>query len=639
MVTATSSAVSNQAISNHWSNQIIKCEHIRNSSSMFFRARQSQIAARHTIKSAIPITNPNAVKIAAELNGDVPSAPPTPGNADTSPKAAVAADHPSSTVAPIADTLRITSARPPENTWNSLDMGGVGLQNVPLKSSLFSYNFLTNLYLNHNSLSSLPGEITQLRHLEVLDLSCNKFASIPPELGMLTRLKELMLFDNQLTTIPPELGTLHQLSTLGVEGNPLDHQLAAIIQKEGTPYFIAYLRDSCPVPTPPPERSWIHLASAQERDLINNDPSTEVFAVLSYNILCARAATEKMYGYTPSWALSWEYRKELILTEIVNYDAEIVCLQEVDNGQYEDYFMKLLEPHGYDSFFHSKQRHQHRSDEARRNVDGCAVFYKKAKYTLVEGHTMEFAQLAMQRVDFKRSDDVFNRVCVKDHVAVALMLENKVTSTRLVVANAHLSWDPAFRDVKLVQTALLVEQVEKFANLFARYPPKPPGPGEPAPPTYTDGTQIPTIICGDFNSVPTSGVYEYLSTGSVAPNHEDWMSYRYGDYTKVSAGPKHRFSLKSAYADSEGSASAGQPLELVPMTNYVPSFKGVLSYLWYSTASLSVNAVLGEVDKAYLEKVVGFPNAHFPSDHICIISEFRVKPPRDSTPRQPPVFS
>jgi hypothetical protein len=39
-----------------------------------------------------------------------------------------------------------------------------------------------------------------------------------------------------------------------------------------------------------------------------------------------------------------------------------------------------------------------------------------------------------------------------------------------------------------------------------------------------------------------------------------------------------------------------------------------------------VNAVLGEVDKGYLEKVVGFPNAHFPSEYVFLVycSEYRL---------------
>jgi CCR4-NOT transcription complex subunit 6 len=269
----------------------------------------------------------------------------------------------------------------------------------------------------------------------------------------------------------------------------------------------------------------------------------------------------------------------------------------------------------------------------------------------VEKQLIEFSAVAMQRQDFKKTDDMFNRVLGKDHIAVVCLLESKETGTRFIIANAHIHWDPAYRDVKLVQVALLVEEIEKIANNFAKYPPRLPAPastengtflngaaGSPsspptvlpplprAPPVYADGSKIPLIVAGDFNSVPLSGVYEFLSNGTLASDHADFMSHMYGKYT--ADGLRHRLGLKSAYAGT------GE----LPLTNYTPSFQGVVDYVWYSTANVAVNAVLGEVDRGYLEKVVGFPNAHFPSDHVCIVSEFRVKPPRDNPPRPTPVF-
>jgi CCR4-NOT transcription complex subunit 6 len=222
----------------------------------------------------------------------------------------------------------------------------------------------------------------------------------------------------------------------------------------------------------------------------------------------------------------------------------------------------------------------------------------------------------MQRQDFKKTDDMFNRVLGKDNIAVICLMENRETGTRFIIANAHIHWDPAYRDVKLVQVALLVDEIEKIAHSFAKYPPRPPAPTDvensfdstPSrpPPVYTDGTKIPLIICGDFNSVPSSGVYEFMSTGTLPANHADFMSHTYGKYT--SEGLRHRLGLKSAYA------GAGE----LPLTNYTPSFQGVIDYVWYSTANLAVNAVLGEVDRGYLEKVVGFPNAHFPSEYVFL---------------------
>jgi len=258
-------------------------------------------------------------------------------------------------------------------------MGGVNIKTIPPSSPLFTFTFLINLYLNHNALSSVPPAIAKLRHLELLDLSGNNLSTVPPELGMLAHLKELYLFDNHIVTLPPELGGLHQLQTIGVEGNPIDASLKSIVQKEGTPALISYLRDSCPVPPPPPERLWKSLLSPQEREVLAADPSTETFSVLCYNILCEKYATERLYGYTPSWALSWDYRKELILTEIMNYDADFLCLQEVDIAQYEDYFVKHLQGQEYEGVFWPKSRYKTMSDTDRRQVDGCATFYKASK--------------------------------------------------------------------------------------------------------------------------------------------------------------------------------------------------------------------------------------------------------------------
>lgn len=222
----------------------------------------------------------------------------------------------------------------------------------------------------------------------------------------------------------------------------------------------------------------------------------------------------------------------------------------------------------------------------------------------------------MQRQDFKKTDDMFNRVLGKDHIGVICLLEDKVTGTRVVIANVHVHWDPAYSDVKLVQVALLVDEVEKSASRFAKYPPPPPKSATPGaeidpskperpPPHYTDGTKIPILICGDFNSLPDSSVFEFFTTGGLAPSHADFLSHKYGKYT--SDGMKHRLNLKSAY-------SAPGVVGEHHLTNYTPGFKEEIDYVWYSASNLGINSVLSPLDSHYLEKVVGFPNPHFPSE-------------------------
>ncbi len=48
---------------------------------------------------------------------------------------------------------------------------------------------------------------------------------------------------------------------------------------------------------------------------------------MSYNVLCDKYATRQMYGYCPTWALDWDYRKSALLKEIQDASADIIALQ------------------------------------------------------------------------------------------------------------------------------------------------------------------------------------------------------------------------------------------------------------------------------------------------------------------------
>ncbi|EGF83374.1 hypothetical protein BATDEDRAFT_9186 [Batrachochytrium dendrobatidis JAM81] len=490
--------------------------------------------------------------------------------------------------------------------WTSLDLGGMMIHN--LSKELFRYRFITSLYLNHNNLTTIPPEIANLRFLILLDLSGNKLSTIPAELGLLTTLKELLLFDNELTFLPPELGQLYQLDTIGLEGNPIGEPLPSLLQKDGTMGIITYLRDNCPVGTPPADREWIELDEDS-----SNKTASESITIMCYNTLCQKYATPQSYAYTPSWALSWEYRRDLILQDILNYNADIVCLQEIDMGQFEDYFkVQLAHLADYEGVFYPKSRSKTMNEYERRQVDGCATLFKTTKFRMLEKFNAEFQTIAMQRPDLRQSQDVLNRVMVKDNIAVMTYLEHIGSGDRLMIANAHLHWDPAYCDVKLIQTAMMIEEVERLLSVWQK--------------THrTEGKQptVSTIVCGDLNSLPQSGVVEFLSQGHVSADHDDIKAFNYEPYSN--GGLTHKLSLKSAYSH----------VDVMDFTNFTPTFCGVIDYIWYTTNSLSVAGLLSHVDRDYVAKSVGFPNAHHPSDHIPLVVSLRPKQaPTASGPRK-----
>ena len=56
-----------------------------------------------------------------------------------------------------------------------------------------------------------------------------------------------------------------------------------------------------------------------------------------------------------------------------------VSVQEVETEQYYTMFLETLKEHGYDGYFCPKSRAKLVSEQERKHVDGCAVFFKTEK--------------------------------------------------------------------------------------------------------------------------------------------------------------------------------------------------------------------------------------------------------------------
>lgn len=481
-----------------------------------------------------------------------------------------------------------------------LDMSSFKIRHVPL--SLFAFNFLSDLRLSNNALQSLPADIGRLKSLVRLDVSNNRLKSLPKQLGWCTALRELLLFNNQLPDLPVELGFLFQLETLGLDGNPLvNDAILNVLHASGPLSIIQFMRDHMLHLNPPAERLWHTIESFMM--------GAHTFTVLSYNVLSDKYATTQMFGYVPSWYLNWEYRKLMIVHEIASYDPDIVCLQEVEASQFERFFKDQFKMRGnYEGVFSPKSRAKTMNEWDRPFVDGCAVFYKQDKFKLAEKYLIEFNQLALARPSLRKHKDMYNRVMTKDNISVAVRLEHLESRHELVVGNVHIHWDPSFKDVKLVQVIMLVEELEKICQRHQR---------------------ASLILCGDFNSLHESGVYQFIDSGSIQPNHQDFGQFTYEPYSNEGAG--HQMALKDVYAQCP------DPPEF---TNYTSTFDGVIDYIFYRPGQIAVTGMLGGIQPEYAKQVPGFPTQHYPSDHLALMAEFRIDPsgsyPASSSSAQQP---
>ena len=248
----------------------------------------------------------------------------------------------------------------------------------------------------------------------------------------------------------------------------------------------------------------------------------------------------------------------------------------------------------YDGIFYPKSRAKTMNDWDRTFVDGCAIFFKSDRFKLEERHLIEFNQVALSRPSLRKHKDMYNRVMTRDNIAVACRLTHVESKQSIIVGNVHIHWDPAHKDVKLVQTIMLVEEIER---LLSKHP------------------QSALVLCGDFNSLTGSGVGEFLENGAISAGHEDFGSHTYEPYS--TDGAHHSLNLRNSYA-----LLSEEPLTF---TNFTPDFYGIIDYIWYRPSNLTVTGLLGSVPSEYLKQFVGFPTQHMPSDHVPLLVEFKIE--------------
>ncbi|XP_058086161.1 carbon catabolite repressor protein 4 homolog 1-like isoform X2 [Magnolia sinica] len=332
---------------------------------------------------------------------------------------------------------------------------------------------------------------------------------------------------------------------------------------------------------------------------------SRTFNVLTYNVLSdhyARLGATR-YHYCPKWALTWQYRRQNLLREIIRYDADIICLQEVQSDHFEDFFAPELGRHGY-----------------------SAIYQKKI-------NPIEFLKTAELRVNAlpsnQRKDGA--RRLMKDNVAVIVVLESTEggpvpnmlqsgSSQLICVANTHIQSNVEFTDVKLMQVADLLLNVESIAHSVAM--------------SYCRAA-IPVLICGDLNSCPGSAVHELVASKSVHPNHPERKDDPFGLFqqTKLS----HNMSLVSAYTSflrtsrnepdvrrqqTLMDSNTNEPL----FTNFSEQFVGTLDYIFYTEDTLVVDGLLELLDEALLREDTALPSPRWSSDHIALMGSFRIRP-------------
>lgn len=368
-------------------------------------------------------------------------------------------------------------------------------------------------------------------------------------------------------------------------------------------------------------RAWIQrdaAAAAGDRE------GAAQLSVLSYNVLSEYYCSKKQFPYCEDRWLSWEHRLPVIVAELLQLRADVICLQEVMPAVFEDELLPVLQEHGYVGSYAQKMA----------KTEGCAMFVNAEKIGEVQFDCMVLAERFAATLGTAPAAYPHLGYSLAQRSEVAQAATFTLNGVQITVCNSHLYWNPQEPDLKAVQACLVLDWLNS---------------------TTAPRENHAVIWAGDFNSLPLktkadgfdrtippggllSGVYTLITEGRLNVEH-----------------PHHPFSRQpqSRHAHMEGSDSA-DCWELKPLrnsrvlassfavvnsrddlpackcepryTNYTGSFKGTLDYIFYSPDGglLTPVEVLDIPRESLLAAEVALPNCKFPSDHLPVMAKFVV---------------
>lgn len=126
-------------------------------------------------------------------------------------------------------------------------------------------------------------------------------------------------------------------------------------------------------------------------------------------------------------------------------------------------------------------------------TDGCATCYRSSCFSEVSVTPLEY---------FRPETDLLDR----HNVGLVLLLrpvlaqgcQVAVKGPLLCVANTHLLFNPRRGDVKLAQLAIMLAEIDSTVKSCA-----------------AKGEHCNVVLCGDFNSVPGTPLYQLITTGEL----------------------------------------------------------------------------------------------------------------------------
>jgi mRNA deadenylase 3'-5' endonuclease subunit Ccr4 len=361
------------------------------------------------------------------------------------------------------------------------------------------------------------------------------------------------------------------------------------------------------------------------RDTTNNSD----LRVMTYNILADQNATSNINGvpffpYVSPEILSRTRRLPLICHEILEYQPDVVCLQEVDELVFDTLLLPTLKHFGFQGYYSVK--------ESKGTREGCAMFWSLKRFQEApdcDCQTYQISDLLMQYKNpehFESSDwkgsiqtiqELFGRrpdleSVIREKLGHVVQISHLVdhSGNNLLVANTHLFYHPNATHIRVLQCFAVCHKLSserKHGDAF--------------------------VFCGDFNtSQQTLGslMIQKIIPQKFRDLRRCLNVYKWGKEIHTEATSNDDFP-ELRLPDSFPALESAYP-EPPEFTHLVDGFQGTLDHIMISSYTEQLPGAgfkslrWAEMPtKEQVTKHVGMPSEVFPSDHVSLVCDLEWK--------------
>ncbi|XP_026689780.2 protein angel homolog 2 [Ciona intestinalis] len=235
-------------------------------------------------------------------------------------------------------------------------------------------------------------------------------------------------------------------------------------------------------------RHWVQVSTSKQAvKHLRFIPTTQQdsFSIMSYNILAQKLLDINSYLYSdcdPD-VLQWDFRWPNLMKEMSIINSDIICLQEVEECHYEAQVKPWLESRGY-NFSYKK-----RTGSDPTKPDGVLTACRSNKFHIVDAIPVEYYR---QKDELTKCHNVGLILMLK-------MLHPDMNGATVCIGNTHLLYNPKRGDIKMIQLATFFAAVRNAMQNSLKQ----------------TGIHPSLVLCGDFNSTPSSPLYQFVTSGHI----------------------------------------------------------------------------------------------------------------------------